>query len=172
MSLADRVASFLAGTGRPLTAREIASQLHVRHIDVLRTLTSDPRFQRLVPTPGRSPRAKGYTLANGNGERSGAVVTRVPNRAALMLEALRDGDWHSRHDIFYRAGRFFLTNNAAAELRARGFEVEHRRHQGNDEYRLNTAGAAVGKLAVSGSAVFSSPVNPSEPRPQHMARWS
>lgn len=44
------------------------------------------------------------------------------NRAAKMLSVLRDGQPHSREDIQTRVG-FFLTNNAASELRDQGFEV-------------------------------------------------
>lgn len=58
------------------------------------------------------------------------------NRASLMLAALEGNHWRSRLDIFEHAGRFFLTNNAASELRALGYDVEERRFQGNYEYRL------------------------------------
>lgn len=52
-----------------------------------------------------------------------------------MLAVLRDGAWHTRREIQERVG-FFLTNNAASELRSRGLTVEQRRLQGNYEYRL------------------------------------
>jgi len=48
------------------------------------------------------------------------------NRADKMLEVLRDGRPHTRRDLFERCG-FFLTNNAAAELRARGYDVRQSR---------------------------------------------
>lgn len=54
------------------------------------------------------------------------------NRAQKMLEVLRDGQLHSRREIFERAG-FMLTNNAAAELRAAGHKViQHRRRVNGD----------------------------------------
>lgn len=58
------------------------------------------------------------------------------NRADRMLEALADGERHSRHEIFALAGCFFLTNNAAAELRARGLEIEQTRDAEEFYYRL------------------------------------
>jgi hypothetical protein len=57
------------------------------------------------------------------------------NRADKMLSVLKDGRTYSRLEIFERVG-FMLTNNAASELRAQGFEVEHRKEHGNDVYRL------------------------------------
>lgn len=50
------------------------------------------------------------------------------NRADRMLEVLRDGRPHTRRDLFDRCG-FFLTNNAAAELRARGYNVVQSRER-------------------------------------------
>lgn len=44
------------------------------------------------------------------------------NRADKMRRVLRDGKPHSREEIQQREG-FFLTNNAAAELRAQGCDV-------------------------------------------------
>ena len=57
------------------------------------------------------------------------------NRAERLYSVLKDGRTYSRLEIFERVG-FMLTNNAASELRAIGFNVEHRREQGNDVYRL------------------------------------
>ena len=58
------------------------------------------------------------------------------NRASLMLAALEDGEWLTRADLFNHARGFYLTNNAASELRALGHNVEQRRYLGNYEYRL------------------------------------
>lgn len=46
MTLADRIAHYIAGTGRPLTSREIAKGMRVRHADVLEALRGDGRFTR------------------------------------------------------------------------------------------------------------------------------
>jgi hypothetical protein len=61
------------------------------------------------------------------------------NRATRMFEVLRDGQRHSRRDLIERCG-FFLTNNAASELRAQGYDVEQTRERVNGDvvyfYRL------------------------------------
>lgn len=46
------------------------------------------------------------------------------NRADRMLSVLHDGRIYSRREIFDRVG-FMLTNDAAAELRLRGLDVQH-----------------------------------------------
>lgn len=83
MTLGDRIAAHLAGTGRPLTAREIAGELHVRHADVLDVLKTDERFY-LWPDPHGRRRPYGVravegdselgTYALNSGERSGAAA--------------------------------------------------------------------------------------------------
>lgn len=60
----------------------------------------------------------------------------VVSRSQKMLHALQDGRWHSRREIQERVG-YFLTNNAASELRSKGYAVEQRRVKGNYEYRLS-----------------------------------
>jgi DNA-directed RNA polymerase specialized sigma subunit len=55
VTLADRIADYLAGTGRALTAREIAKELHVRHADVLHVLERDMRFYRWPSQTRRKP---------------------------------------------------------------------------------------------------------------------
>lgn len=60
------------------------------------------------------------------------------NRADLLLSVLQDGREHSREDIVGKVG-FFLTNNAASELRARGINVTHRVRDGLHVYSLSAA---------------------------------
>jgi hypothetical protein len=72
------------------------------------------------------------------------------NRADLMLEVLSDGLPHSRQDIFAKAGCFFLTNNAASELRARGHVVEQSRKGGEFIYSLRDA-TEIERLGPDGS---------------------
>lgn len=48
------------------------------------------------------------------------------NRADRLLAVLKDGRPHSRREIQERAG-FFLTNNAASELRKQGHKIEQHR---------------------------------------------
>lgn len=67
------------------------------------------------------------------------------NRAAKMLEVLRDGRPHSRRELFECCG-FFLTNNAAAELREQGYDVrqERRRVNGDNVYFYSLASLSDG----------------------------
>lgn len=69
------------------------------------------------------------------------------NRAAKLHSVLRDGNPHSRRDIFERVG-FMLTNNAASELRAEGFNVVHEvvsmRGERVDFYQLVEGGSGLG----------------------------
>jgi hypothetical protein len=58
------------------------------------------------------------------------------NRADRLHAALADGKPHTRGDIFRAAGSFFLTNNAASELRSRGIEVVQWRPDGEYVYQL------------------------------------
>lgn len=77
------------------------------------------------------------------------------NRADRMLEVLRDHRPHSREDVFSRVG-YLMTNNAAAELRARGLDVRHYKHDGLDIYEL------VGTLEAASSLCWVGPILPEE----------
>ena len=57
----------------------------------------------------------------------------MTRRARLLLDALEDG-CATRHEIHAHAGCFFLTNNAASDLRRAGIAVVWDRD--TDEYRL------------------------------------
>lgn len=83
------------------------------------------------------------------------------NRADKLLAVLRDGREHSRQDVFDAHG-FMLTNNAASELRARGHNVEHRRRDGLDVYRLVSLDAPPVQSGPTGraGAASSEPSNP------------
>lgn len=60
------------------------------------------------------------------------------NRAERMLFVLRDGKPHTRQDIQHRAG-YFLTNNAASELRRAGHAVRQWRERGFYWYQLEAS---------------------------------
>ena len=53
-----------------------------------------------------------------------------------MLRVLADGRPHSRQEILRSADTFFLTNNAASELRGRGHNIERTYKHGEPVYRL------------------------------------
>ena len=69
------------------------------------------------------------------------------NRADLLYSVLKDGGRHSRRDIQQRVG-YFLTNNAASELRAylkpAGLDVVHTREGRVDFYELSPLRDTVG----------------------------
>lgn len=57
----------------------------------------------------------------------------MTRRARMLLDALEDG-CATRHEIWAHAGRFFLTNNAASDLRRAGVDVVWDRE--SDSYSL------------------------------------
>lgn len=116
-TLASEVESFLRAHGAK-TATEIAIGVRARRDDVDEVLASGT-FRRVPAPDGCSPRAVYFSLSYLVPSRSARVVS----RADRMFEVLRDGQPHSREEIFERVG-FMLTNNAAAELRERGYEIE------------------------------------------------
>ena len=66
------------------------------------------------------------------------------SRADLMYSALveRPGEFVSRRSLFRHADTFYLTNNAASEVRAKyGVDVEHDVVEGEHSYRLADLGA-------------------------------
>jgi hypothetical protein len=115
-SLPDEVAEFLREHG-PATASAVAMGIRARRDDVDAALTG-ARFCRVQRPEGASPRAVYFSLSPRVQYFRGGK-----SRAAAMLDVLRDGKRHDRDEIFRLAGRFFLTNNAAAELRKAGYDV-------------------------------------------------
>lgn len=113
------------------TVSAIRMGVRARRADVDEVLTGSV-FRRVPAPDGCSPRAAYFNLSY--------LVPARPatqeNRADRMLHALRDGRVRSRQEIFEAAGGFFLTNNAASELRKRGYEIEQRRERGVYVYQL------------------------------------
>jgi hypothetical protein len=67
-TLADSIASYVAGTGRPLTAEGIARALCCRTIEVRRVLQEDPRF---VPWPSKRKKLYGVTVGGSDSSDAG-----------------------------------------------------------------------------------------------------
>lgn len=61
ISLADRMTVAMAHEARPMTADEIAREVHARIVDVRQVLEEDRRFARTLPGR-RSPKAKLYVV--------------------------------------------------------------------------------------------------------------
>lgn len=126
-SLRSEVEAFLLRHGAH-TAKQIAAAIRARRADV-DVILAEPVFS-VAPTPdGALPRATYFDVSH-----------RVPRsqraRADVMLDVLRDNRAHSRSELWEAGGGFFLTNNAAAELRHRGFGVVYDRKQ--DSYRITS----------------------------------
>jgi hypothetical protein len=130
LSLPSQVLEFVGRHGAS-TAPEIALALRARRADVDLVLAEGP-FQVTETPEGKHGNAK-YWIS------SSVVLSRRggKSRAARMLDVLRDGRWHSRTEIWTAAGGFFLTNNAAAELRREGRNIVYDKKQ--DAYRLERA---------------------------------
>lgn len=118
-TLASEVENFLRVHGAT-TATAIAVGVRARRDDVDEVLESET-FTRVPAPDGCSPRAAYFNVSYLVPSRP----TRLASRADRMLEVLQDRRPHSREEIFERVG-FMLTNNAASELRERGYDVEHR----------------------------------------------
>lgn len=119
VTLPSEVEDFLRAHGAS-TSNEIALGVRARRDDVDEVLAGDV-FRRVAAPEGCSPRAVYFNVSYLVPRRPARVVA----RADRMLEVLRDGRPHSREEIFERVG-FMLTNNAASELRDKGYDVEHR----------------------------------------------
>lgn len=110
----------------PAQAKTIAVGVRARKAEVAAVLAQDG-FSQAERPGGTHPQSEWWIASRR--------VPRVTegSRAARLLSILSDGEWHSRGDILVRAGRSFLTNNAAAELRAAGHDVVYKPVRG---YRL------------------------------------
>ena len=129
----------------PSRVKDIAVGVRARRDVVADLLTQEP-FTQVERPEGAHPHSVYHS-----------VSLRVPritegSRGWLLLSILQDGAWHGRDEIFEAAGRSFLTNNAAAELRRAGHAVEYSARHG---YRLVSLAAPEGveaALPPSGAA--------------------
>jgi hypothetical protein len=148
-SLQAEIREFLLANG-PSTAPEIALGLRARRVDIDRVLSSSNGFERVSAPEGVTGRGKYWNASQLVPMRRGGK-----SRSAQMLDVLRDGKWHTRYDIFNATGRYFLTNNAATELRAAGYSIEFGWGDGRvPQYRLAPAAAmrTPRTVSVSGDA--------------------
>jgi hypothetical protein len=117
------VVGFLAEHG-PSTSMQIAAGIRERRSAIDQVLLAGPFVE--APTPdGANPRARHWADAVVQSQDVQARP-KGQGRAATMLAVLADGKEHTRADIFKASGKFFLTNNAAAELRSKGYDVRSR----------------------------------------------
>lgn len=127
-TLPQEVKEHLLAAG-PKTASEIALGVRARRDDVDEVLAGGG-FMRVAHPDGASPRGVYF----GVSERVPRARSAASRRADLLLDILCDGRRHSRHEIWSLTEEYFLTNNAASELRRRGHTVVYER--ADDSYRL------------------------------------
>jgi hypothetical protein len=136
-TLRSEISRFLEATGAS-TATSIAYGVNARRADVDRVLAG-PGFARVEPPDGCRTNGRYFNLS-----RLVPGVARRASRAAVMLEILADGQSHSRAEVvdaLIAAGASLFTNNAAAELRAQGYDIVTDRSGGTVSYRLVTGEA-------------------------------
>jgi hypothetical protein len=154
-TLRSEVVAFLQSNGAA-TRTEIALGVGARRADVDVLLVSGG-FSRVDAPEGRSTRGKFWNLSEAVPARRGGKSC-----AERMLDVLRDGKWHSRTEIFVAAGGFFLTNNAASELRTKhGVNIEFGYGKGQvPQYRLAQPAAMRAPAAASISGAVGSSTSP------------
>lgn len=172
--LRDRLLDTLREHPGGLTVPELARLVRVRAHDVRQAVQQDDRFSGPVSSPDRSPKARVYLASNlppdGSGRVRGGGWPRVQpgSQNARILDVLADREWHSTAAI-HRAAGFSRLNSRIAELRPRGYVIEHRGEGfGADlhEYRLissplDETASQRAPLAVSSSGGGSATSEPS-----------
>jgi hypothetical protein len=133
-SLRSEISRFLEAKGAS-TSPMIAYGVNARRADVDRVLAG-PGFSRVEAPEGCRTNGRYFNLSQ-----LVPGAARRASRAEVMLEVLGDGEPHSRAEVIdnlIAAGASLFTNNAAAELRARGYDVFTDRSGGTVSYRLIT----------------------------------
>lgn len=125
-SLQSEIAAFLVAHG-PATAKQVALGVRARRADVDAALVSDA-FTVVQRPEGANPRSVYYAVSR----RVLSSRGRSSRRADLLHRLLADGLPHPRWACRAAAGDY--TNNAAKELRDRGFDVRYDRK--TDTYQL------------------------------------
>ncbi len=148
--LQTEIAAFLARG--PATGAAIAMGIRVRRAVVDEALLAGPFVEAPAPE-GANPRARHWQTA----PISSQPVPGGKTRAAAMLSVLADGRKRSRDEIFEAAGRFFLTNNAASELRAKGYDVRQGREGKLYVYWLVSARSSAAAARARRGASVSKP---------------
>jgi hypothetical protein len=138
------VRAFLVEHGAS-TVPQVASGVRARQAEV-RAVVTQEGFSLADPPAGATPHGIYYV--------SSRLVPRIAegSRAAVLLGILADGEWHGRAEILAEAGRAFLTNNAAAELRRAGHVVEFSAKSGYRLVSLAAPEVSPSPLSASGAA--------------------
>lgn len=161
LTLPGEIAALLAASSVPLTASQIAVSVRARRADVEEALAAGP-FQEALPPLGANQRSTHWANASVASPAVPALL-KGSGRSARLLAVLRDGRWHSRDEILQLSpGPFFLVNNAASDLRRKGYTVECRSAGRQYAYRLVSAPALEEPAAPAMTAAGSSSAAPLE----------
>lgn len=92
----------------------------------------------------------------------------------LILDALRDGEWHTTADLYRATGGFLILHSRISDLRKRGHNVEGRHVPGQSgadgyQYRLLPSPTFVGVPKVRREA--SSPLEAAAPLAGQLTVW-
>jgi hypothetical protein len=130
MTLADEIARYLSGTGRPQIAERIARSIGARTYNVRYALNNDPRFV-LCPAERQRPSIKRYTVQDPS--RAGDGRGRGVTHNAKVLALLSDGRPHSHLEIYDLR---VVAHSRVSALRKLGHTIECSREGSLYWYRL------------------------------------
>jgi hypothetical protein len=143
-SLADEIARYLAGSGRPEIAERIARSIGARTYNVRFALKNDPRFV-LCPAERQRPSIKRYVVRDprrpGDGRDGGLTHN------AKVLALLSDGRPHSHLEVYDLR---VVCHSRVSALRKLGHKIECSREGSLYWYTLLPQ-AAPEHLPLSGS---------------------
>ena len=117
-SLADEIARYLSGSGRPQIAERIARSIGARTYNVRYALNNDPRFV-LCPAERQRPSIKRFYVRDPR--RPGDGRGRGPTHNAKVLALLSDGRPHSHLEIYDLR---VVAHSRISALRKLGHKIE------------------------------------------------
>jgi len=151
MTLADEIARYLAGSGRPQIAERIARAIGARTYYVRYTLRTDPRFV-LCPAERQRPHVKRYTVLTPRRARDGGGRALTHNQKVLAL--LADGRPHSHLELYDLR---VVAHSRVAALRRLGHTIECSREGSLYWYRLLLKAGREGDPFSSGPIALPAP---------------
>jgi hypothetical protein len=149
-TLADEIARYLAGTGRPQIAERIARSIGARTYNVRYALNNDPRFV-LCPAERQRPTTKRYAVQDPR--RAGDGRGRGPTGNQKVLALLSDGRPHSHLEL---RDLQVVGHSRISSLRKLGHKIECSREGSLYWYQLLPQAAPESLLPPRSGAVPSS----------------
>lgn len=156
--LEDRVAAWVSDHPGQ-TCRQIAAELGVR-VGSVRQILESPLFTADRADQRGLSRWRLRTATDASG------TVRAPSQCDLILQVLRDGNWHTTAEIHQRAG-FSRLNSRITDLRHRGLTIMSGRVEGEPNgprahrYRLVTSAEPSAATASADGSTDASGLVPS-----------